>query len=166
MSDVFTNRAGPASATHPGKPEGTRMLCDTKTEPMAERSWNGTRASKAEGRASRGEGSPQEPPRIRIDVPDGHVVLGDSGEHFSPGVATGWHATPGRHCPRHHAGHDLTGFATLRSYEGLAAPRFRRLGPWSRQLIGSSGHRAIGPSTAKINCRIMPIGRSGDRVSR
>src|SRR5208283_2596303 len=75
MSDVFTNRAGPASATHPGKPEGTQMLCDTKTEPMAKSSRNSMRSEQGRGKGASGEGSPQEPARMRIDVPIGTSYL-------------------------------------------------------------------------------------------
>jgi hypothetical protein len=75
MSDVFTNRAGPASATHPSKPEGTPMLCDTKTEPMAKSSWNSMRSEQGRGKGASGEGSPQEPARMRIDVPIGTSYL-------------------------------------------------------------------------------------------
>ena len=71
MSDVFTTHDDPDSVADLGKPDGKSMLGNTKSEHIAARSCNdiGNEQGRAQGAA--GEGAPQEPSRIRLDVPMG-----------------------------------------------------------------------------------------------
>ena len=71
MSDVFTNRTGRTSTTNLGKRDDKSNLGNTETEQLSAGCWNSRRPEPGRSKAVSGEANPQEPPRIRIDVPIG-----------------------------------------------------------------------------------------------
>jgi hypothetical protein len=150
MNDVFTNRTLPTLATHRGEPDGKPARGDGETEPMAARICNGTCSEQDRGTAAGGESMPQEPPRIRIDVPMGtsfyeiqenvfRQAWQLAGTQLRAAVALG--ITP----------ETLSRFLRRRNRERISSPRVPEAWPVVavNQPIGPSGNRLIEPSNTK-----------------
>ena len=158
MSDVFTNRTLPTLATHQGEPDGKPAPGDGETEPIAARICHGTCSEHDRGKAAGGESVPQEPPRIRIDVPMGtsyyeiqECVFRQAwqlaGTQLRAAVALG--ITP----------ETLSRFLRRCGRERVCSSRLPATWPVVavNQFIASSGHRVIEPS----NCK-----RSDEKMNR
>jgi hypothetical protein len=149
MNDVSTNRTLPTSATHRGEPNGKPMRGDGENQPMAARICDGTCSEHDRGKAA-GESVPQEPPWIRIDVPMGtsfyeiqenvfRQAWQLAGTQLRAAVALG--ITP----------ETLSRFLRRCSRERVCSSRLPATWPVVavNQLIGSSRHRVIEPSSSK-----------------
>ena len=150
MKEVYIDRTLPSPAAHRDEPDSKPVLGDGETGPIAARLCNGTCREHDPGKAASGESVPQEPPRIRIDVPMGtsfYEIQEDvfrqawqlAGTQLRAAVALG--ITP----------ETLSRFLRRCSRERVCSSRLPA--PWPgvavNQLIGSSRHRVIEPSSSK-----------------
>jgi hypothetical protein len=129
MNDLFTTRTVPTWATNLREPEGTPRLCDTKTERIAASGWIGTCGKQGREKGAGGEDTPQEPPRIRIDVPIGTSYLEIQASIFRQA----WRLT----------GTQLRAAIALGITPDTISRVLRRCDRGINRAIGSSGHRAI-----------------------
>jgi hypothetical protein len=129
MNDLFTTRTIPTWATNLRKREGRPRLCDTKTEPIAANGGIGTRGEQGREKGAGGEDTPQEPPRIRIDVPIGTSYLEIQASIFRQA----WRLT----------GTQLRAAIALGITPDTISRVLRRCDRGINRVIGPSGHQAL-----------------------